>query len=104
MKRLIIIAIILVSSLCYAKKPTPIIVYDPNTVIESPTDPNNITITIAVEITKDQYAAMQYLNMTLIDVVRQSKLSRTLDRLISKAKALMVEVWTVTELKAIKDK
>ena len=100
MKHAILIAMILTASLCYAR--TPLIVYDPNTVIESPADSNNISIVITVEITKDQYAAMQYLDMSLLDVVEKSNLNRVLDGLILRAKALIVKAWTVTELKAIK--
>ena len=101
MKHAILIAMILTASLCYAR--TPLIVYDPNTVIDSPTDPNNISIVITVEVTKEQYAAMQYLNMSLLDVVERSNLSRILNGLILRAKALMVEAWTITELKALKE-
>jgi hypothetical protein len=95
----IILIILLSASACYAKK-TPIIAYDPNAVTESLVDPNNITITIQVEISKDQYAAMQYLNISLIDVVARSRLSRTLDRLIEEAKRKLTQILTVTELKA----
>ena len=101
MKHAILIAMILTASLCYAR--TPLIVYDPNTVIESPADSNNISIVITVEVTKEQYAAMQYLNISLLDVVDRSNLRRTLDGLILRAKALIVEAWTITELKALKE-
>ena len=101
MKHAILIAMMLTASLCYAR--TPLIVYDPNTVIESPADSNNISIVITVEVTKEQYAAMQYLNMSLLDVVDRSNLRRILNGLILRAKALMVEAWTITELKALKE-
>ena len=87
------------ASVCYANK-SPFIVYDPNTVIESSTDPNNVTVTITVEITKDQYEAMQYLDISLIDVVAQSGLSRTLDKLIARAKKALTDSLTVMQLKA----
>jgi len=101
MKHAILIAMMLTASLCYAR--TPLIVYDPNTVIESPADSNNISIVITVEVTKEQYAAMQYLNMSLLDVVDRSNLRRILNGLILRAKALIVEAWTITELKALKE-
>ena len=100
MKHLILLAIILTASVCYAK--SPVIVYDPNTITESLTDPNYVSITITVEITREQYAAMQYMGMSLLDVVNRSNIEAVLDRLILKAKARIVEAWTLSELLAIK--
>ena len=99
MKTIIITTAILIASVCYAK-PTPTITYDPNTVIESPTDPNNIRITITVEITKEQYAAMQKLGKTLHNAVSKSRLSRILDLWVVQAKALITNKYTFTELDA----
>ena len=101
MRYAIIIAILLTTTLCYARTPL-LITYDPNTIIDSPIDSNSISIVITVEITKQQYAAMQYMGMSLLDVVNRSNIEAVLDRLILKAKARIVEAWTVDELKAIK--
>ena len=98
MKTAILITL-LTASLCYAKQ-TPLITYDPNTVIDSPIDPNNVRVTIVVEITKEQYAAMQELGYTLYDAVSRSRLSSILDRWIDVAKKELTKTFTVTELKA----
>ena len=90
--------ILIAASVCYAK--TPLISYDPNTVVESPTDPNTVTVTTTVEITKQQYAAMQYLGKNLYDAVAKSGLSRILDKWIVSATLLRTESYTFTELDA----
>ena len=102
MKKLFLILTLMVvagMALC-AKIKTPSITYDPNSVIESPTDPNNVTMTIQIEITKEQYAAMQYLNISIVEVVNQRRLLRRLDGLIAEAKAKMTEAIDVNDLKA----
>lgn len=99
MKKLIVMSLVIIlSSVCYAKK-TPIIIYDPNTVTESLVDPNNVTITVQVEISKEQYEAMQYLNVTLIDAVDQSGLSRILDGWIDSVKFLLTKDKKISEIK-----
>lgn len=82
-----------------AKTRIPVITYDPNSITESPTDPNNVTITIQMEITKEQYAAMQYLDISFDNVIHRSRLSRNLDRLIVQAKARMTAGVDVNDLK-----
>lgn len=101
MKKLILIlAIAAVAGMALsAKTKTQAITYDPNDIIESPSDANNIIITVRVEITKDQFEAIQYLNISLTDVINSRRLSRTLDRLVVQAKANMTEAIDVNDLK-----
>jgi hypothetical protein len=100
MKKIILILILagLMTMILSAVK-RPLVTYDPNSIAESPTDPNNITVTIQMEITKEQYAAMEYLDISFIDLIHRSRLSRTLDRLIIEAKAKLTETVDVNDLK-----
>ena len=97
MKRIILIAILLTASVCIA---TPIIICDPNDNIESPTNNDNIIATFTIEITKEQYAAMQYLGMSFTDVINQGWLSRTFSKMVSRANEKLTALYKFTELKA----
>ncbi len=99
MKTIILTAIILTCSVCYAQQ-TPMITYDPNTVIESPNDPNNVILTIVVEITKQQHESMKDLGKTLYGAVVRSALRRILDGWTVQATALLSKEYNYTELKA----
>lgn len=94
---LIIVLILILASICFGRIASPVIAYDPNEIIANP---DTVTINIKVTITAEQYAAMQYLDLTLIDVVKKSRLSRTLDNLIKEAKIRMTENVKLTDLKA----
>lgn len=95
----LVLILIGLAGLALSATKTPLITYDPNSVIESPTDPNNVTVAIQIEITKEQYDAMQYLGVSFVDVVDRRRLSRRLNRLIVQAKAKMTEPMDVNDLK-----
>lgn len=98
-KSIAILSLIVLAAWALSATRTPIITYDPNSFVESPTDPNNVTVTIQFEITKEQYKAMQHLDISLTEVVAESKLSRTLNRLIVRAKADITQSIDVNDLK-----
>ena len=106
MKHLIIIlAITILASPCMAwitsnKDYTPIVAYDPNSVIVSPSDPNNVRMTIIIEVPKNQYRAMQYLDLNVIDIFKRSGFKRVWDSLIERAKAKWVKQYTFEQLEA----
>ncbi len=95
MKHLLTLTVLTISlALCFA---SPIISYDPNSVTVSP---DNVTIAITIEITKEQYEAMQELDISLIDLIKESGIGIRLDRYIEKAKVLLIKDITIKELKA----
>jgi len=79
---------------------TPIMAYDPNAVIVSPSDPNNVRFTVIIEIPKQQYKAMQYLDLNVIDIFTRSGFKRVWDSLIDRAKAKWVKQYTFEQLEA----
>lgn len=89
-----IIILTLIVSVCYAETVT----CDPNDIIESPTDPNNMLFTCTIEITKQEYKAMQVLKYDLQKIFRICRFGDKLEGLILKAKTWIIRNDTVTEV------
>jgi hypothetical protein len=78
----------------------PIVAYDPAKVIESPSDPNNVRFIVYIEISKQQYRAMQYMDYTMIDMFHRTMFRNVWNRIISLARAKWSKRFTIEQLEA----
>ena len=100
-----ILIILILASPCFAwitsnPDATPIVAYDPNSVVESPSDPNNMRFTVIIEIPKQQYKAMKYLDLTMIDMFERSTFKRLWGRIVERARAKWSKRYTIEQLEA----
>ncbi len=95
MKHLLIILIL--TATCIA---APKMTYDPNSVIVSPDDANCMRYIVTIDIPKDQHRAMLYLNLSILDIIQQSRFGRLFDGLIEKARMKLIRSYTFDDAKA----
>ncbi|MHC4301334.1 MAG: hypothetical protein ACYS7Y_29040 [Planctomycetota bacterium] len=90
-----LLTILLATGLCFAE---PKMIADPNSVIQSPDDPDCVRVTVVIELTKEHAKAMKRTGTSLQDVFRLSRVIQVLDELVEKAKADLIKSMNLSDL------
>ena len=90
----IIFTLLFISGMSVAQ---PTYTCDPNDIV---VDANSVTFTVQITVPKEQYRAMEYLEITLFDMFRRSTFGRLWDRILSQARAKVTENMDLDDLRS----